>query len=1262
MSVLYKLTDLSPEVFEFLVSMVVKGILIFAIAGSLNILLRKASAALRHMVWLLAFGALSLLPLLILTVPSVGVPVLPAAEEIKNSELKIQREEIFSASQLEVFDSGFSFEGEASSGEIPQANIGPTNAEVTVIEPELSLSVGQWLLLAWAAGFVICLCPICYRLILLAIFQGRCRKLEDKNTVGLVEEVCGKLNIRKRVKVIGNDDASGRFAPMVWGVRPAVLFLPKANEGWDCQQLRSVLLHELAHIKRHDWLSQLFGSVVCAGYWFNPLVWYGLRRLRVEREQACDDLVINSGIDHADYAEHLVGIARRLVNRQPVNSAALAMARTSQIESRIKAILDIRKNRKAVTRVMLAGFTIVVAAVSVTLASLTPVEKETEKASEELMNPPKAEADLKQGSGVRDQVSGNVLADARLINIEEATTEDAKEDSKDVEKGTEILNSVQESEAGQLEVYVTYAADDSSIEGARMRLYLDKSYDDPIEILTDKDGIARVSLTPGVYELGTPMKDRYVSVFKSNPKIEIKENSRAQYEFQMTDAPRLIGYVHDSTGKPVANAVVRLIPEGPKEGYLTNENGKFEFSWRLRPITTYLVARNPLDNTAGVIQIHDGMGELKTDYVNDPENIILSEAQTVTGRVLNETGDVVAGARVEILKNTPRGLAMIASGITDRSGNYSINAIPPDVEGCWVRAEADRYGGPVCIQVKPPSAGNICQAESLTLKIPDSSISGVVADSEGNTIEGATVKTACGYDGQPERIVKTDSNGRFVIDGVCKGELSLFAKKGELGTFRVDTFGGKKDLKIVLTPQVAVFPGVKPLISGIAVTAKPVKTTWNVGEVPQVEVVVDIADEQVYQASKLSEIHFSHYYNAFMVIVDGREYVTDHSATAYPVSLMAPWKIKLPLDIWVIPRKTGDTLADVQQLKLTPGKHKVKIAFIGRDNYSVEKNFSGPDAFVMPVSEEFEIEIQPDIIDRAGFNNVKVGLVSICNKRTGLSYGLDGNVINKPGYFIEWPTGNSRPDFNRLPSSEVPANNYEYEKENNFDYYEVVVKIDGVKPVDKTWIKWEADKSGTLFSDRGLTGKGIEDNYYAARLRVPKGAKTTNINLGMNVRGWKILESFDEPGEYKTDNYYVKLEISDLDPRSRGFEIRCTHNIADHQVKLDLLDKKGIAHGQMQNIIWKVDDGLFMIRSTFDRKLKDIIKGYRVCIGDNDWFTLKDVKLPVEEDNETVASSTAVSSELDNDEGSKRVSEIEKDAKWYEVKVVDTEGRPAAGR
>jgi hypothetical protein len=83
---------------------------------------------------------------------------------------------------------------------------------------------------------------------------------------------------------------------------------------------------------------QLIAQAACAIYWFNPLVWMAAAQLRSERERACDDAVLRGGALASAYAGHLLDIAREL--RPALRpSAALAMARRSDLEGRLLAVL-----------------------------------------------------------------------------------------------------------------------------------------------------------------------------------------------------------------------------------------------------------------------------------------------------------------------------------------------------------------------------------------------------------------------------------------------------------------------------------------------------------------------------------------------------------------------------------------------------------------------------------------------------------------------------------------------------------------------------------------------------------------------------------------------------------------------------------------------------------------------------------------------------------------------------------------------------------
>jgi len=107
----------------------------------------------------------------------------------------------------------------------------------------------------------------------------------------------------------------------------------------------------MAHIARWDAAWHGVARVAVALFWFNPLVWIAARRARLERERACDDAVLARGLRATDYASDLLVLAQTLVLPPRAAGSALAMARRSQLEQRVGALLDDRVSRRRASRV-----------------------------------------------------------------------------------------------------------------------------------------------------------------------------------------------------------------------------------------------------------------------------------------------------------------------------------------------------------------------------------------------------------------------------------------------------------------------------------------------------------------------------------------------------------------------------------------------------------------------------------------------------------------------------------------------------------------------------------------------------------------------------------------------------------------------------------------------------------------------------------------------------------------------------------------------
>jgi beta-lactamase regulating signal transducer with metallopeptidase domain len=173
-------------------------------------------------------------------------------------------------------------------------------------------------------------------------------------------------NVVRRAKRFGDVLISDEVAqPVTLGHR---VILPRTAATWDAARLRAVLLHERAHVARHDSLLAVIGDAATAIYWFHPLAWLVARRAMLERERACDEAVLAGGVAPTEYAGAIVDVARSLVGRRV---HGLAMADRSHLETRVMAILDPSLRRRAT--VTARAFVVIAALVAAPfLAALTP--------------------------------------------------------------------------------------------------------------------------------------------------------------------------------------------------------------------------------------------------------------------------------------------------------------------------------------------------------------------------------------------------------------------------------------------------------------------------------------------------------------------------------------------------------------------------------------------------------------------------------------------------------------------------------------------------------------------------------------------------------------------------------------------------------------------------------------------------------------------------------------------------------------------------
>jgi hypothetical protein len=133
------------------------------------------------------------------------------------------------------------------------------------------------------------------------------------------------------------------------------------------------MLHELAHVERFDTLGEFVAQFALVIFWFNPLVWLAVRRMRTEREHACDDRVLTRGVKPSTYVEELVMMMKSIGSGALAPGfGAIAMARRTQFEARMFAVLDERADRHGIASRNIVAIAAIMFVLMLGVASVRP--------------------------------------------------------------------------------------------------------------------------------------------------------------------------------------------------------------------------------------------------------------------------------------------------------------------------------------------------------------------------------------------------------------------------------------------------------------------------------------------------------------------------------------------------------------------------------------------------------------------------------------------------------------------------------------------------------------------------------------------------------------------------------------------------------------------------------------------------------------------------------------------------------------------------
>jgi beta-lactamase regulating signal transducer with metallopeptidase domain len=378
-----------------MLDLALRGTLILVFAFAAAGVMRRASAAARHLLWASALAGLLVLPAVVRLGPAVQVPVpmltsattvAPALAPVFAPDPEPAITVVRTRTHTRVRTHAHRSEARSTTPVATPAYAAPSATAYIVaddIAPEaaripeaVAHRVGIWQRAwdarwaIWAAGVLLVLGRLLLGMARVRAIVREAVPVTDPEWLALLRRVAHPLGVYRRVTLrVGPAGA----VPVTCGILAPVIILPEDAEDWDDERRALVLTHELAHVRRLDVLTHIIGQCAVALFWFQPLAWLAAARMRLERERACDDLVLGSGARPSRYAGDLLDLVQTLNGPTAPAAAALAMARRTEIEGRLLSILDAAVRRGPLSPRRIAGALVVAAFGVVTIAAVRPV-------------------------------------------------------------------------------------------------------------------------------------------------------------------------------------------------------------------------------------------------------------------------------------------------------------------------------------------------------------------------------------------------------------------------------------------------------------------------------------------------------------------------------------------------------------------------------------------------------------------------------------------------------------------------------------------------------------------------------------------------------------------------------------------------------------------------------------------------------------------------------------------------------------------------
>jgi len=361
----------------------VQGSVIIGAAIIVTVFWRNASASVRHCIAAFALVSLLIVPVTSVLMPSWGISLFTISYSVPAvPHVYIGQPSAYTGETQAVIISN-----EVSDIEIPVSSAPLYRATILsdILTTAKHIHWSVFLFLVWLSGVIYLLIRLLRSLLKIRFLTADARMLSGEQ----LTDCKRRIVLDKNIELAENASA---VIPMTVGWRKPIILVPVGFTEWNAKQRESIFLHELAHIKRNDCLTTALAVGAYIINWFNPLVWWTLHQFYLEREKACDDIVVSSGTKPAEYAGHLLELIRTTAGAKLSPAIMAFVAYNSFIPKRFSALFNTKVRRNTMNKKGIAGLCITTVCIISLFAGFKPFTNDAEN------NNDKAQKTVKQDS------------------------------------------------------------------------------------------------------------------------------------------------------------------------------------------------------------------------------------------------------------------------------------------------------------------------------------------------------------------------------------------------------------------------------------------------------------------------------------------------------------------------------------------------------------------------------------------------------------------------------------------------------------------------------------------------------------------------------------------------------------------------------------------------------------------------------------------------------------------------------------------------